>query len=119
MSYDKKFETRKISDNSDQVNEWFHKCKINQVPYVVVVLRKKYANITWDIINLETKHDNHFELLGENFINDLIVLFKKYAVKKSRYEVSCNLANYIDMPIETFNLIAAELYDLILLNMIK
>lgn len=117
MSYIKKFETRRNTDSNDVINEWYQKCTINSIPFIYVILRKKYVNIKWDSSNFDDKCDSLFERLGDNLINDLIALFKKYAVKKSKYEVGCDSALYIDMPINTFNLMANDLFDLIVLKM--
>ena len=100
-----------VSRNFDNVNAWFKACQINSTPYVIIKTRIKYADVRWDHINFLPEIDNHIDKIGQSFVDGFVLIFKKYANKKSEYIVGGRVAEFKNIYIELFESMASEIYD--------
>ena len=108
----KKFEIGK-SGETEKFNAWFNYCSREQIPYITIKKKTKYATIEWDYINLEPAFDKIFITDSEKHRTQLIELFKKYANKQSEYMMS-NLTFFVQkIYVEDSEKFAEELYNLI------
>lgn len=111
----KKFHKCKKGDSAS-INKWFYECRKNDIPYIVVECRNKYAKISWDHISfdsLDISFDDIFinnkDFLKKNFLE----IFNKYANKKSNYTISALLLTFDNVYIEHASYVAEELFDLL------
>src|SRR4029450_3481591 len=37
---------------------WFRRCGANSVPFIAVLMRRKYATLRWDCITVDAEHDS-------------------------------------------------------------
>ena len=64
----KKYEISRNGDY-DKFNIWFSFCRKNEIPYITVTTRTKYAKIDWDHISYSSPdYDNEFSK-NKNFFN--------------------------------------------------
>jgi len=103
-----------VSRNIDNINAWFRLCQINGTPYVIIKTRMKYADVRWDHINFLPEIDNYIDKIGQSFVDGFILIFKKYANKKSEYIVGGRVAEFKNIDIELVESMASEIYDYIL-----
>lgn len=113
----KKYEVAKSND-FQKINNWFDYCSNNQIPYVIVKIKTKYATIEWDYINLNPIFDKIFVSNGDNNKQLFLEIFNKYANNKSEYTIS-NLTLFVkNITIENSTLFAEEVFDVIKNNLL-
>lgn len=99
----------------ESINKWYHECeKAPDHPYILVITGRKYARVEFDYISMDGKYDDW--LFKGTYGGDIlkrkhIDTFKKYACKKSHYNLSASLVTYENILIENAEALAAELYD--------
>ncbi len=98
---------------TQKVNDWYGQCQKEKIPYIVVNARTKYADVRFDYISLPKEYDEHLKKHSEIIAEKAIQIFRQYAIKKSRFELSSFLINYDDLPIEQAENAASDVYDLI------
>ena len=99
-------------NQTQKINDWYERCKKEKIPYVVAELRSKYADVRFDYITLPKECDDHLTKNANQITEKAIQIFKKYAIKGSKYSVSGVLINFDNMPINQSEKAAEELYDL-------
>jgi hypothetical protein len=97
----------------ERVNNWFHHCRSNRVPYITISEHTKYATVEWDYISLpmelEAKISENESRLMEGFER----IFRKYANPKSVGRLHKNVPRFVDIEISDSKLLAAEVYDFV------
>lgn len=108
----KKFEIAKWNEHQ-KFNDWFLYCSKNQIPYIIVKKKVKYANVEWDYINLDKSYDKTLVSNAEKNRELFLEIFKKYANRKSRY-LMCNLLFTAEnILIEDCKKLAEEIFDVV------
>lgn len=105
-----------LSDaSSDFAKEsaWLDHCELNQVPFITVKTRNKYADVHWDYIAYSNEVDEILESLGTTLRDGAVEIFNRYAGKKSRYTASSHLVWFKNLEVEQAREAASELYDLV------
>jgi len=74
--------------DTNKINEWYDHCKKLKLPYIIVELRTKYADVRFDYISLPTEHGKHIDKNIEQITDKAIQIFNKYANKKSKYSIN-------------------------------
>ena len=101
--------------DTPSINKWFHECRrVPDHPYVLVITGRKYARVEFDYISMDRKYDDWLFKgpYGGNILSQKhIDTFKKYACKKSHYNLSASLVTYENILIENARALATELYD--------
>lgn len=96
------------------INDWFDKCKRDQIPYVVVDKSNKYAVVRWDYISFSAEKDSLIDKNQDKYFEEIKSLFFKYSNKKSSYEIAGGLVDFYDIENEKANAMAEELYEIAL-----
>lgn len=96
-----------------KINQWFRQCEAEKKPYVRVENRTKYSNVKFDHISLPMEYDSLITNIGREIQEKSIEIFMRYSIKKSSYMTNALLIEFEDLPIETAESAAEELYDLI------
>ena len=99
--------------NSNAENAWFKTCKENNIPYITLSIRTKFADVHWDYITYPMEVDEILEQLGDSLTNKVIEIFNEYANEKSKYSVNNHLVWFKNLEIEQAKLAAADLHNLI------
>lgn len=94
------------------VNDWYEFCKKNQVPYIIVDKRTKYATVRWDYISFSSDKDEHIGENQDNYLDDLKAIFMKYCNSKSKYDIAGGLVDFHEIEVSKANAMAEELYDI-------
>ncbi|WP_421722005.1 hypothetical protein [Alloalcanivorax xenomutans] len=110
---DKFVEIPRTDVSAERENAWFERCESNQIPFITVKTRTKYADVHWDYIAYSKEVDEVLGGLGTRLRDNAIDIFKKYANANSRYAASGHLVWFKNLEIESARLAASELYDLI------
>jgi hypothetical protein len=100
-----------VADNIGTANDWYAKCKREQIPYVVVEKRTKYATVRWDYISFHPSVDELITTNHDKYVDELKGIFNRYCNPKSRYEISGGLVDFVDLEVDKARLAANELYD--------
>ena len=108
----KKFEIAKWNE-FHKFNYWFHYCTKNQIPYVIIRTKIKYASVEWDYISLNTSHDVTLKSNAENNVELFFEIFRKYANRKSSCETNGSLFIAKNILIEDSNNLAEEIFDIV------
>lgn len=112
----KKFEISKTSERQ-KINQWFTHCSKEQIPYVVIKKKTKYASIEWDYINFNSKFDKVFVANAEKNQQMFTEIFKKYGNSKSEYTIS-NLTFFVkNIAIENSQAFAEEIFEVVISNL--
>lgn len=91
----------------------FRNCQYYKIPYVVIIKHTKYADVDFDYITYPTEFDNIFKSNSAEMMKFFIEIFKKYADKKSVYTTNWMTLFFENMPLDTVELLASEIYDLV------
>lgn len=75
--------------------------------------KAKLADVSWDYISLPASFDPILREKSNQFTDGLLVLFERFAGKKSRYAVNSFIADFKDIPIDSADELANHLYDYI------
>lgn len=110
---DKYVEIPRTDVSAKKENEWFEHCESNQIPFITVKPRSKYADVHWDYITYSKEVDRVLEGLGNTLRDSAIDIFKQYANANSRYTASGHLVWFKNLETESARMAASELYDLI------
>ena len=103
-----------ISCKAEDIHEravWFSECQRRDIPYMYVTTRRKYADIDWDCISTDTRHDD--VTTGKNSEELMRHMFKTFQSiafgpsKKAFFDASSFVGGIKDVPIE----IASEMTD--------
>lgn len=92
---------------------WFAHCQETDKPYVVVRFRTKLADVAWDYITFPSAWDEVLSEHKDEVVTRVIDVFKKHASKRSKYTVSCFVADFKELEIASAKKAATELHDLI------
>lgn len=76
------------SRDIDAKNRWFRECDMNNVPYVYVALRNKYASVNWDCISLSPQQDSQITDDADFIRQEILTVFHQFAGNKARYDFS-------------------------------
>jgi len=116
----KKFVAFKKRSKGTTERKWFKHCEQEKIPYVIVSMRTKYADISFDYISLPKEYDAFLTNHAETIWKEAHAIFKKYAVKKSKFGGGGLLIiNFENIPIDNAEFAANELFDLINLYLKK
>jgi len=113
----KKFEIVKWNENQ-KINEWYRYCKEQQIPYIIVKKRTRYASVEWDYINLDKSCDKILVDNAEKTRNLFLEIFRKYANRKSNYVMNSVIFTANNILIEDCSKLADEIYDVVV-NVLK
>ena len=100
-------------DEAHKNNAWFKHCEKEQIPYVVVEPRVKYALVYFDYTNL-TKSNEQILLDNWESINKIAVdLYDQYSIKRSLSSIKKLAININDVPIHNAPTVAEAIFDAI------
>jgi hypothetical protein len=110
----KKFELAKDQETA-RFNSWFSFCKKEQIPYVIVKERSKYAMVEFDYISLEKKYE---EILTENYdalMHSYDALVNKYnqSSPKLKYEFNSLLLKFDNIDKSVASGLAEDVFDIV------
>jgi len=105
-----KFVETRGEQDIGKVNDWYAKCRRDQVPYIVIDKRNKYAIVRWDYISYPPSLD-HEQDGQDKYIDEIKSIFRKHANDKSTYEISGGLIHFDFIEVENSHSCANELYD--------
>jgi len=86
-----------------RLDAWFYECQRRDIPFLYVALRRKYANIDWDCISTDNRHDdvtrkeNSSELVRIMF--NAFQFFVHGRAKKAMFDASSFVGGIKDVPI--------------------
>lgn len=96
---------------NEKVNHWFQYCKENQVPYIVIEKKVKYAKVSWDHIAFE--NDLALDANAERLLSRFEFIFEKFKHKGATADISTRLVTYKNVFVEDSEKLAEELFDAI------
>ena len=69
--------------NISPLNDWFRECQQRDIPYVYITNRRTLAQIDWDCIALDTKHDEVTSREGSELVSKMFKTFQSIAKPRS------------------------------------
>ena len=113
MKITKKFIEIKNGDGDEPNKSWLLDCKINKKPYVTVLAKYIYADVSWDYISYPMGCEKIFTENEEEIKISLDAIYAEYANKKSNCTVSASTSTFSGLSIENAKNAASDIYDLI------
>ncbi len=104
----------KNGDN-DAENRWFRHCTKEQIPFVVVRTRNKYAVVHWDCYSLPLECDDQFTN-NEVIRDQLIGIFQRHSNPKSEYGIGSYSGNMDKLFPEDARIAAEEVFQTLAAN---
>lgn len=95
-----------------KIDDWFDHCEKERIPYIVVTLGTKYADIDLDPIAFPIEFDNYINKIEEQIIDRATRVFLKYKVKKSKIHADKVYVKFTNIPIEHAENAADDLFEL-------
>lgn len=99
------------SDELMKLDDWFSECRRRDIPYVYVTKRRKYADIDWDCISTDNRHDDVTRhQSNDELVRHMFRTFQSIAhgqAKKAMFQASSFVGGIKDIPMD----IAPELAD--------
>ncbi|MBB3122507.1 hypothetical protein [Pseudoduganella violacea] len=103
----------KLKRGLGPINDWYERCKRDQIPYVVVDKGNKYAVVRWDYIAFTADRDSMIDKNQDKHLEEFKELFHKYSNKKSSFEIGGGLVDFYDIENEKAAEMASDLYDIV------
>jgi len=94
-------------------NRWFRECDKNNMPYVYVGLRNKYASVNWDCISLNPQQDSQITEDADDIMQEILAVFHQYAEKKSRYDFSAFCGSIDNLSPDNAQLVADRVFTIL------
>lgn len=95
-------------------NYWFRECRARGIPMIYVEPRTKYAELSWDCISLDNRHDHHFNGPDSGgFVRRLFARFQQLArgtAHRAEFFGSAFVGNIDGLSIEMARDMADEFY---------
>lgn len=66
---------------------WFNECKMNNIPFIYTISKRKYVNLTWDCFSMDPKCDIKIRKDRGELLDVMFEVFRKYAGSQSRRAV--------------------------------
>lgn len=100
--------------DSDTINAWYRVCQKEQLPYIVVEKRTKFATVRWDYISFNSENEKNIVKNQDSYIEELNAIFAKYRNAKSEFRIDgAGLIYFFDIEVSKANAMAEELYDIV------
>jgi hypothetical protein len=94
-------------------SDWFHHCRENRTPFVVVRSGEHSADVLWDYITLPPECDASLQENLPALERDARAIFDRYAIPESYLRVKATLIGFDRLPFDRAKSAAADLYHLI------
>ncbi len=108
-----KFIEVKADPESLRQNQWFKHCRQKNIPYVVVTLKTKFADVLWDYISYSAGSDQIFSQSEAYLKVEFYKIYCKYGKENSAFDISCAKVNFSDFLIEDAKAAASDIFDLV------
>lgn len=96
-----------------KVNEWLDKCRKEEIPYIIIEKYVKYATVRWDYISYPPDMDKQISGNHNNYLDDVVSIFKKYSNNKSKINTnSGGLIHFDNIEIDKSHDCANEIFDI-------
>ena len=95
-------------------NKWFRHCKAGSIPHIVVRIRRKYAEVDFDCISIPPNRDASIRRQEEVIKSRLVDVFRRYSGKKSTFQFTCFEGSMENMPLETAEVAAHDVYAVLM-----
>ncbi len=96
-------------------NNWFNQCRQNEIPFVNVIIGRKYAKVAWDCVSLDPKHDDAIN--GKNSRNLLDKMYNRFQVlansKKAFFHGTAFVGSIVLLPPEAAFKISDKIFVLL------
>ncbi len=99
--------------NAEVKNSWFQICRNKSIPFITLKSRAKFADLCWDYITYSPEVEEVLNSSNGQIRDGAIVIFKRYANKKSKYVASDLIVEFKNIDISKARLAAEDLYDFI------
>jgi hypothetical protein len=94
-------------------SEWFRYCRQTAKPYVVIRPHANSADVMWDYVTLPPRYDQILMRHEKQIEDQAISIFEEYAADNSGFRVTSTRIAFTDLPTDTAELAATDLYRLI------
>lgn len=94
-------------------NAWFETCRKNNIPFITLKIRTKFADVHWDYIAYSSEVDQILNSGNGQVRDGAIAIFKKYANSRSEYEANDLIVSFKNLDIPKAKFAAEELYDFV------
>ncbi len=74
-----------LSRDVDSQNRWYAECQRDNLPYVWIEHRKKYAAVHWDCITLNSEREKMIDQDEANIAKELVAVFDGCSGKSPPY----------------------------------
>ena len=101
------------SDDIAKKNQWLVDCRQKNMPYVVVNLRGKTAEVEWDYISYPMGAEKQFEQKESCLRAECQKIYDKYSTKGSTFSISASVVNFSGFSIQDAKVAAEEIFDLV------
>lgn len=92
---------------------WFHYCRQNAQPYVVIRGGEKTADVMWDYVNLPPHYDKILFGREKEIQEQAAAIFYRHATEHSSIRVKPTVVFFDNLPPHKAKLAAKELYAFI------
>jgi hypothetical protein len=94
-------------------SEWFRHCSQTAKPYVVIRPHANSADVMWDYVTLPPRYDQILVRHEKKIEEEAICIFEEYATDRSGFRVTTTRIAFTDLPPDSAELAAQDLYRLI------
>ena len=94
-------------------NAWFETCRKNNIPFITLKIRTKFADVHWDYIAYSSEVDQILNSANGQVRDGAIAIFKKYANSRSEYVANDLIVSFKNLDIPKATSAAEELYDFV------
>lgn len=98
------------------LNDWYRECQQRDIPYVYITTRRKLAQVDWDCIALDNKHDEVTNRDGRGLIDEMFKTFQGIARGKPGkpfFDGSSFVGNIKDVPMDMAPLLADAIFRIL------
>jgi hypothetical protein len=94
-------------------SDWFRHCSQTAKPYVVIRHHAHSADVMWDYVTFPPHYDQILLRHERQIEEEAISIFEEYATDSSGFRVTTTRIAFTDLPTDTAELAAKDLYRLI------
>ncbi len=94
-------------------SDWFRHCSQTAKPYVVIRPHINSADVMWDYVTLPPRYDQLLVRHEKQIEEQAISIFEEYAADHSGFRVTLTRIAFTDLPTDSAELAAKDLYRLI------
>jgi hypothetical protein len=94
-------------------SDWFRHCSQTAKPYVVIRHHARSADVMWDYVTLPPRYDQILLRHQKQIEEEAISIFEEYATDSSGFRVTTTRIAFTDLPSDSAELAAKDLYRLI------